>query len=268
MRRKKVGKGILSDLLGGIGKFGKTGFASIGLGKRRVARRRKVGGNGVLSKLNELAKETQIVSKGLSKFGLNPLGLKDIASTLGYGKRRVARRRKVGGNFFTPFGSPLLYAIEKGIRGNGKKRVTRRKSGKGILSSLLGGIGNFGKASLSSIGLGKRRVARRKSGKGILSSLLGGIGNFGKAGLSSIGLGKRRMTRRRKVGGNGVLSKLNELAKETQIVSKGLSKFGLNPLGLKDIASTLGYGKKRSSRKRGGQSMIRSQVMTYNHGLI
>ena len=81
--------------------------------------------------------------------------------------------------------TPSLYG------GRRRKRTTHRKTGRGILSTLLG-----------TFGLGRKRVVRRrrkvggvrrrrKTGRGVLSTLLG-----------SFGLGrKRKVHRRRKVGG-------------------------------------------------------------------
>ena len=81
--------------------------------------------------------------------------------------------------------TPSLYG------GRRRKRVTHRKIGRGVLSTLLG-----------SFGLGKRKVhrrrrvgaarPRRKTGRGILSTLLGTFG---------LGKRKRKVHRRKHHGG-------------------------------------------------------------------
>lgn len=95
-RTKKMGKGFLGDLIGGIGNFGKSGLSAIGLGKKRgpkPKRKRTKRGGSVLSKLNKIAKDSKIISTALNEFD-NPFGLSSAASALGYGKKK-----KKGGMF-------------------------------------------------------------------------------------------------------------------------------------------------------------------------
>lgn len=116
----------------------------------------------------------------------------------------------------------------------------------------------------SVMGLGRKRKRRsapkrKQRGKGIgefLSSLGGGLGKgannllsglFGGARRRKAAPKVRRVRRVRRVRGRGVLGDLNDLAKETQVVSKALNKFGPSWLG--NAASRLGYGRKKM---RGG----------------
>ena len=106
----------------------------------RVVRRKK--GRGVVSDLNDLAKETKIISKGLEKFGINPLGLGGVAKTLGYGrKRKRVMRKRRGGALFEKVGMAVnrikqpqflkdLSRVYNAVKGGRKrKRVVKRRRG-------------------------------------------------------------------------------------------------------------------------------------------
>ncbi len=73
----------------------------------------------LLGKLNDLAKETKIISRGLNQFGITPW-LANSADTLGYG-----RRRKPG-----PKPKPKV----------GGKAPRKKRMGRGLLSLLTGGL--------------------------------------------------------------------------------------------------------------------------------
>jgi len=107
----------------------------------------------------------------------------------------------------------------------------------------------------AALGLGRKRRTRRKmKGRGFgdfLSSGLAGLGTGLGRGVSGL-LGNlfggrrkpvKRVRRVRRIRGRGVLGDINQLAKETQVVSKALNKFGPGWLG--DAAARLGYGRKR-----------------------
>lgn len=105
----------------------------------------------------------------------------------------------------------------------------------------------------------------RKHGGGLgdflANSLIGlgsGLGKGSNALLSGLFGGSKRRTRRK--GGatmeegaavpqapTSLVGRLNKIAKDSQVLSKGLREFGFT--GLSNAASTLGYGKRR---KRGG----------------
>ena len=109
VKRNKI-ISTVGNALGGVipiaGTIGRTA-ATMGYGrKRRVGRPRvrRAGGSlkSILSNVHRFVKSNQLVSKGLNHFGHNKLGA--VASNLGYGKRRPARRaiRHCGGaNFFS-----------------------------------------------------------------------------------------------------------------------------------------------------------------------
>jgi hypothetical protein len=113
-----------------------------------------------------------------------------------------------------------------------------------------------------------RRRRSRQAGKGFgdflgsaLSGLGGGLGSGVNKLLSNLFGGKKRSRRSRKMRGRGageVLSKLNTLAKDTQIISKALDTFG-GPQFLKTASAALGYGRKRGRRMRGGATMYHTQ---------
>lgn len=95
-KRMHKGAGLgefLAGTLGGLGTGLGTGTSNLFKGLFGGARRRprKQGGS-LISDLNELAKETKIISKGLNKFGINPLGIAGVADSLGYGRKKRARR--------------------------------------------------------------------------------------------------------------------------------------------------------------------------------
>ena len=94
-RRTRMGRGILSDLIGAVG---------LGRRRRRVHRRRRRVGGGLLDVIKKVAsvaapfiKKSGIVSHAL---GFVP-GVGGIASGLarsaGWGRKRRVRRRRVGG---------------------------------------------------------------------------------------------------------------------------------------------------------------------------
>ena len=109
----------------------------------------------------------------------------------------------------------------------------------------------------------------RKRGAGFgdfISNTLGGIGGGIGGGVNKLfgSLFGGRKVRRRRRGGeleSGIpqapplpaepsfLQKLNKLAKDTKLVSKGLNAFGQNTLG--GMAGKLGYGRKRKRRGTG-----------------
>jgi len=93
-RRRRAGRGILSDLIGAVG---------LGRRRRRVQRRRRVG-RGLFDVIKKVAtaalpfiKKSGIVSHAV---GMIP-GVGGIASAgtraLGWGRRRRVRRRRIGG---------------------------------------------------------------------------------------------------------------------------------------------------------------------------
>jgi hypothetical protein len=108
----------------------------------------------------------------------------------------------------------------------------------------------------------KHGGARRKQGAGIgefLSGALTGLGTGLGRGTNSLlsglfGGAKKRPMRKRggaaegeTMGPQSLVGRLNKIAKDSQIVSKGLKEFGFGGLG--SAAASLGYGKRR---KRGG----------------
>lgn len=117
---------------------------------------------------------------------------------------------------------------------------------------------------------GRRKIVRRRRhrGKGFgdfLKNTLTGVGSGLGSGvhnlLGSLFGGKRRSMpkkkRVRRVKGRGpndsLLTRLNKVAKDTGIISSALNEFG-NPWGLGSAAGTLGYGRKRRTRRRGGMA--------------
>lgn len=116
------------------------------------------------------------------------------------------------------------------------------------------------------IGLKRKKVVRRKKpmkGKGFgsfLSDLGSGLGS-GTFNLAKGLIGLKRRSKRGRGEGDavanmavaetkspGILSKVNNVLRKSQILSKGLKEFGYDTVG--DIASKVGYRKRKS--KRGG----------------
>lgn len=141
-----------------------------------------------------------------------------------------------------------------------------RKKGKGILSEILGGVGDALRAGTKAVGLGKRKRRRTKHrmGKGNILDLLKGITGLGKRRPSGKRMAPRRRTKHRGAGldlNSGFLGKLNKIARESQVLSKGLNEFGYDNLAAG--ANALGYGRRR--RRRGG--MAHSIMPTHNYHL-
>jgi len=121
----------------------------------------------------------------------------------------------------------------------------------------------------------RRRIVRRRKGRGFgdfLKNTLTGVGSGLGSGvhnlLGSLFGGRRRKSyrkkrtggakrRTRRVRGRGpndsLLTRLNKVAKDTGIISSALNEFG-NPWGLGTAAGTLGYGRRRRTRRRGGMA--------------
>jgi len=101
-------------------------------------------------------------------------------------------------------------------------------------------------------------MARRKrqSGKGLMDSMFGPLGNVFLAGLAAQKAskgGKKRVVRKRRMRGRGdeekkeelsFLQKVNKIAKDSKVVSKSLKEFEA-PEFLGTVAGSLGYGRKR-----------------------
>ena len=84
--------------IGGIaGTIGRTA-ATMGYGrrKRRTVRRRRVGGSlrSILSSAHGFVRKNQLASKLLNHLGHSKLA--SAASSLGYGRKKTVRRRRVG----------------------------------------------------------------------------------------------------------------------------------------------------------------------------
>lgn len=103
--RKVRGRGFLGNLLtdigGGLGQGTHDLFGKLFGGAKKRARRprRKIGGldfgpDSVLGKLKKVAQDSQVLSKGLNEFGYNNLAAG--ANALGFGRKRVARRKRGG----------------------------------------------------------------------------------------------------------------------------------------------------------------------------
>jgi hypothetical protein len=139
---------------------------------------------------------------------------------LGTRKRRVGlRRRRVrrrGGSFFGSIGNALSKAHDW-IKSN-KVISTVGKALGSVGVPYAGAIGN----AASTLGYGRRR--RR--------------------------VVRRRTVRKRRVGGSlrSILSSAHNFVKKHQLVSKGLSHFGHAKLA--SAASSLGYGRRRTVRRR------------------
>jgi hypothetical protein len=175
---------VLKDL--GVGLLKKK----LGLGRRRTRR-----GRGISDVLYRSTRGRRPVSRFLTRKGWHRSA--SLAHTLGLGRRRSRRGR---GNILQDLWSKAHYhtngsrPVSNFLRrhgwhktgnfvhslGFGKRRRTRRRHGRGIVSSLAGlfGLGR------------KRRRSRRRHGRGPISSI-----------ASLFGLGKRRRRRSRRYGG-------------------------------------------------------------------
>lgn len=216
-----------------------------GNGRRRHVKRRKHGMGffknlgAAISKAHDWIKSNHIISNvGNALSGVPGIGgiagtIGNVAGSLGYGRKKVYRRRV----------RHVLVRRKAPV----KRRVVlinqrRRRIGHGFFSNLgsaLSKANNFAKSS------------------GIVSKGLTALGHPNAASFASnLGYGKRRTVRKRRVVrrprriGHGffskigsVLSKANNYAKTSRIVSKGLTALGHpNAAG---FASSLGYGKIR-----------------------
>ncbi len=210
-------------------------------GRRRVARRRpRRHGAGffsslgnAFSKAHDFIKSNKLVSgiaNGLGSVGVPyASAIGSAADALGYGRRRrrVVRRRPAG----------------MGRRRVGRPRVPRRRGGfnlRGALSAAHGLVKKHQLASKALSALGHPKLA---------------------SAASSLGYGRRRRAAPRRRRGMGffsnvgsLLSKANDFAKKTGVVSKGLAALG-HP-NASGIAQSLGYGRRRAPRRR---------VMAHSH---
>ena len=141
----------------------------------------------------------------------------------------------------------------------------KKKSGKGLFSPLLSGL--FGGKKTAT----RKRVVRRRGGNifDVLKTVANGLGGTVNAGVSGLFGGKNRKRVVRRRGGEdtgiltvpdpipkprrGVFGKVNDLLKDSQIISKALDTFGSNnsiASGIGTAAATLGYGRKKIVRRR------------------
>jgi hypothetical protein len=180
-----------------------------GMGRRRRVRRAQGGGfMDMLRSAHDWIKKNKIIStvgSALGKVGVPYAGaIGTAAGTLGYGRRRMVRRRRRGGAL-------NLRGLLTSAHGLAKKHS--------LVSRALGHLGHPKLASIAqSAGYGRRRVRRRRRGgavnlRGLLSSahglvkkhqlaskLLGHLGHPKLASAaSSLGYGRRRTVRRRTV---------------------------------------------------------------------
>ncbi len=148
----------------------------------------------------------------------------------GVGRRRRMGRRRVGGSFLSVIGDALGKA-HNFIKGN--KLVSRIASG---LSAV--GVPYAGSISsaASALGYGRRRVRRR--------------------------------VRRRRVGGSlrSILSNAHNFVKSNRLISKGLRTFLPNS-NLHKAAHTLGYGRRRTVRRRRAGGSLRS-ILSNAHNFV
>jgi hypothetical protein len=198
--------------------------------KRRVVRRRRAGGSlsSILKKAHKFVKDKKLVSSALKHFGHHKLSR--AAATLGYGrKRRVTRRRRVGGSL-----SSILSKAHKFIKE------------KKLVSSALKHFGHH-KLSRAAATLGygrKRRTRRRIRGNGFFDS----IGNWFKGAANTVY--------------NSVLRPTHDFVKRHRLLSKGLALVP-HPAGkAAGIAAGLaGYGRRRTRRMGGrGKPMVNGTI--------
>lgn len=98
---------------------------------RRSKKNKRPGATSVLGKLNELAKDTKIVSRGLKKFNLPG---SSVADSFGYGKKggknrslvgklnRLARKTKIVSEGLKEFGLPGSKVVKRMGYGKGGKK--------------------------------------------------------------------------------------------------------------------------------------------------
>jgi hypothetical protein len=122
-----------------------------GSGRHRVRRVRRGRGffGDVFNKIKDIGsavlpilKSTGIAGNLISRYNPN---IGSVVKSLGYGRRRVHRRRRVLG------GSVTRAMIMKRLGMGRARRVRKRRVGRGIIGDLLG-----------SIGLGRKRRIRRR----------------------------------------------------------------------------------------------------------
>ena len=171
-------------------------------------------------------------------------------------RRRIVRRKRGRGigDLLKDVGGGLGGGINRlfgGLFGGRRKRVHRRK-GRGLPFAVKAALGPIGTA-LHFAGLGRKR----RRGRGLFSQVARYTGNITPNKLVAAAqlLGGRRR-RRGRGAGDSITSRINNVLKDSKIVSKALNEFG-NPYGLSGIAGTLGYGRRhgrRVHRRRGGMS--------------
>ena len=209
---------------------------SLGYGRRRVVRRRKVGRGAfgdlfkkaknaaidAAKRIHKNIKDTKSVSRalGYSKHANKSTTLGNLANSLGYGRRRVVRRRKVGRGFL----GDVFGGIKKGVSFLAKPVHDIVKK-TGVIGKLAPGpLGTVAKLA----GYGRRRtVRRRKVGRGLFST-----GLF--SGLTSPSL-------------------LQNLTKKYDVIGKLTPYLNTEKAGpILTAARALGFGR----RKRGGATMM------------
>lgn len=138
-----------------------------GFGRRYAHRRRKRGGS-LLSQLratvkyglpylNNKLKQGQYISRGLNSIGLSSLG--NMASSIGYGKRRYAHRRRRGGAVNR---SAVLSRLNS-LALNPLQRLHHTVKARRYISRGLHSAGFHTPAFVASaLGYGKRRRVRRR----------------------------------------------------------------------------------------------------------
>ena len=213
-------------------------------GRRRVIGRRRMRGRGFFSNIgnwfkgaantvHNFVRNNKLVSKGLALLPHPAAKAAGVAAGLaGYGRRRkrLVKRRAVGGRRI------VRRRIKRRVGGRRivRRRIKRRVGGS--FRSVLSKAHSFIKSN--------RLVSR-------------GLNHFGHSKLSnaarSMGYGRRRTVRRRRGGSlRGVLSKAHSFIKSNRLVSRGLSHFGHSKLS--NAARSLGYGRRRRTRRRGGSN--------------
>jgi hypothetical protein len=210
-----------------------------GNGRRRTHRIVRRRGGNIFSTIHDFVKKNKLVSgiSGLLSNIPGPVGtiasaINKGSSALGYGRRRVIRRRSGMG----------LMRLRRAPR---RRMTVRRHGGAFNLRSALSSAHGFVK---------KHQLA---------SKLLGHLGHSKLAGIAAhAGYGMRRRTvrRRRRVGGafnlRSALSSAHGFVKKHQLASKLLGHLGHSKLA--GIAAHAGYGRRRTVRRRPmGHGMLR-----------
>lgn len=194
-----------------------------------------------------------------------------VTRTLGTGVRR--RRRKTTGRgflsglagVFPPGGLSMLKKVfvpvmKRGMLGMGRRRrVVRRKRGRGIFGDILGSIapaagtffggplggviGGIGGKLFQRTGLGRRRRVGRPR-----------VRRVGRPRVRRVARPRVRRVARR--SGRGIFSTIKSLvsrahnfAKTHKLVSRGLNHFGYRRAGT--AASAFGYGARKRTTGRG-----------------